>query len=477
MLNGMLNILQAYWVFISIVFTATVAFLVYRANANEISYRLMNWWYSVPWIGRTARLSGDLTRSTKPGWLRAEQTLCADYRKHIRPVSRAMFDNYLTYLRKAHDLGRRPLPLWMWLFLGVLLIAEGLGFSYLLGTQMALEGSENTRTLLMLAIVLVISGILLWITHAAGHQLYRTGLLRSCLKQFKLYDHDSLSTRTIGLSEDQSKDDREPEVSQCVNRVKARPFDAGSYVWVYIAAAAIIIIAAGSTWLRFSHFEASRVASTVSSGPDPFADSGSELPDAVTAPQQAADSKAAADTDSASKSEATAAFVMLGFIFAITQIVGIGAGYRYGFGGKEGYTAWRETRGHSDFESYYSPYERRIDTAEARLQQLQQLLTRDEGRRLDLNKSFRGYVEENGEAGPDAFAIDHRPKQAAAAEAKPDPVADALGKIEAAGKHEDKLAILLALTQEDRDAVQTQLAERKLRPSRAQVESQFEGLL
>lgn len=495
MLNGMIDILKAYWIIISAGFTLAIAFIVYRRNVEEISYRLMNWWYGLPLIGRLARLSGDLTRSNRPGWLKAEQTLCADYRKHVMPVSRATFENYHQYLKKAHDHGGRPLPVWMWLFLGVLIIAEGLGFSYLLGAQMALEGSENVRTTLMVAIVLVISGILLWVTHAAGHQLHRTGLLRSCFKQWKGSGSErSLSARTISLADDQSIDDGDPEYSQCVSRVKASPMDRGSYVLVWVAVIAITSIAIGSTWLRFSHFAASRVESTVSATSDPFGQADPQadaLPTAVTAPQEAADAKAKADGETASKSEAMAAFITLGFIFAITQIVGIGAGYRYGFSAKQSYQAWRKTRGYADYQDYLSHFEERAQTAEARLQQLQQRLGEHHHDHVPVGKKFEDYLVETAHTGVEAFAMaSSRGGSVAAkngeratpaptattANGVPDGLSDVVARIDAAGTREGKLAVLEGLSEADAEAVHAHLRERKHARSEA-VEQRFGDVL
>jgi hypothetical protein len=501
MLNGMLDILKAYWSFFAAAFGLASAFIVYRANAEEISYWLMNWWYALPFVGRLARLSGDLTRSNRPGWLKAEQTLCADYRKHVMPLSCASFANYHAFLKKAHDHGRRPLPMWMWLFLGVLIVAEGLGFSYLLGAQMALEGSENVRTTLMMAIVLVISGILLWVTHAAGHQLYRTGLLRTCFKQWKASGSEKpLSVYPISLSEDQDIDNGDPEYSQCVSRVKARPVDRGNYVWVYIAVILIGSIAVGSTWLRFSHFAATRVASTVNATADPFAEQNDSLPGVVSAPQEAADAKAERDAASASKSEATAAFVTLGFIFAITQIVGIGAGYGYGFGAKESYKAWRQTRGHSDYNDYALPFEHRVQTAEARLQQLQQRLGENEGIIVPVGKTFKDYVTETTRSGADIFAVDtilrtdagRAQAKAATTEAiaggsgsgatltdgndGEDPVGLALARVDAATTRDQKLAILADIPEEHDDAVHEKLRARRAARNGA-VEKKFGDLL
>jgi len=86
-------------------------------------------------------------------------------------------------------------------------IAEGLGFSYLLGSWMAMEGSESTRQLLMYAIVFVLCVILMLVTHAAGHQLYRSNLLSGCDKEWRSAGQPGVLAQSVGLNMDQRCDD------------------------------------------------------------------------------------------------------------------------------------------------------------------------------------------------------------------------------------------------------------------------------
>lgn len=377
---------------------------IYFAFQYRINFWWLNFWYSIPFVGKLARLSKDTTRSSNPGWLRAEETLCSDYRKHITTTSEAEFRKRLTYMSKAQDLGRHPLPGWMVAVLAVLLVAEGLGFSYLLGTWMAREGSANVHTLLMLAIVFVICTIMLFLTHAAGHQLYRTGLIKRSDKEWRDNGQEGpLRTQEVKLDDDQVVDDSAPAFTQTVNRVGTH----GSYVMVIITAIAVLAIASVSTWMRVNHLNQEMIERTAvqggstgdgnpfASGNAPAATGNSAVPAELAKPQQEADMKAKAESLSNEKGEGLAAFIMLALIFVVTQIVGIYAGYKYGFAGKESAAAYRGTRGYATYDDYMDRFEPMIQVGQAKLQTLQRNLSALGGNvRLSLNKTFDDFIRD-----------------------------------------------------------------------------------
>ncbi len=384
--------------------SALLAAVIYFAFRHRIDFWVMDTWYVLPGIGKIARLAKDTTQSSREGWLNAEKTLCADYKKFIHLVKEPVFDNRIEYLKKAHDLGRTPAPLWVMLFLVALVIAEGLGFSYMLGTWMAREGSANTHTVLMVAIVLVLCGIMVWVTHSAGRQYYRTSLLRGCFKRFKDEGGQGFFRKTIALKDPQSEDDAEPDYTQCANRVSERPGDQGGYGWVIIAVVAIAAIAILSTYMRWENLKGELIRETAmqtqqAATGNPFANGGMALPTEVTAPQKAADEKASGEAREATKGEGMAAFVMLAFIFVVTQIVGCSAGYKYGFAGKESKNAFREIQGFSTYDAYLAHYEPLIHLAESRLQALQQRLEESSHQKLALTKTFMDYLSDSAEAG------------------------------------------------------------------------------
>lgn len=374
-----------------------VSFLLFGAYLASLKFRLWvrDFLVTLPVVGDLARLSKDRTQGSD-GWLRAEEKLCSVYKPYIELMEEEGFNNRIEYLRKSADLGRTPTPFFVWLVLVVLVIAEGLGFSYLLGSWMAREGSADTHTLLMFAIVLVLCVILVAITHFAGHQYYRTSLLRSCFARFKDLGSNEYAVKSVSLNRDQSVDDAEPEFKQIVNRVAKHSHDKGSYAGGVIAIIAIIVIGVGSTYMRMKNLEVEMVRESAAmaqdAGSNPFASS--SLPIEITEPQHAADKKAQSDAQSATVGEGIAAFVILGFIFVITQIVGMGAGYKYGFAGRESKDAYVKLGGAATYEDYFAYFQPLRDLVNSRLKDLQQRIEEKSHTKLALTKTFGDYLLE-----------------------------------------------------------------------------------
>lgn len=361
---------------------ATLALLVaaYAYVRRDTSFALTDLSYTFPIIGKLARFSQDYSESSYKGWLNVEMALCRDYAKHISALSKGQFDNNILYLKKTYDHGRRPMPFWSLVMLASLVIMEGLGFSYILGSFMAQEGSENTRNLLMVAIVLVLATILVWVTHSAGHQLFRTGLLRNCFREFQTSGAKAFSSQVVSLDEDQHVDDRHPEHVQCANRMVSKPGDRGNHSWVWVAALLILAIAVGSTVLRIEMMHTTQIEDAQS----PAAMFGSAPPPSPTADPAAAFLENAAFTG----------FAMLAVIFVVTQIVGMSLGYRYGFAGKQSRDARHATKGHADYDGYWEPIQRRINIANLRLHTLHRLLEKHSPRPLEFTKNFIDFIRE-----------------------------------------------------------------------------------
>lgn len=379
-----------------------IVLAIYLACKFRIDFMLMNFWYGLPVVGKIARLSKDTTRYGKdPSWTLSERTLCDAYKQFIHFTPEVEFDKRVSYLSKAQDLGRTQTPLWMMALLCVLVLAEGLGFSYMLGTWMAGEsGSENVRQVLMWAIVFVLCVIFVFVMHNAGHQLYKANLIRSCDQDWRNdQQKGKFVSRSYKLKDEQHLDDAEPEYRQCVNRVGTKR----SYVMVILAGVIIVFVSVLSTYMRVKHLEAERTAQTALMAPaadsgangNPFDKLGQALPAEIVEGQAKADAKAASDGHAAYKDEGLAAFMMLAFIFAVTQFVGIAAGYRWGFAGRESKQAYQGTRGFSTYDDYQAFYSPLIQVSQSKLQALQQKMSeRAANEGLKLRHTFDDYLEE-----------------------------------------------------------------------------------
>jgi hypothetical protein len=387
------------------------------AYRSTLEFWLNHWKYTFPVLGKTARLSRHGIHG-QAGWTDSERTLCGDYNKFISYLSKEEFNKRNAYLAKADDSGRSPTPVWLLVLLTVLVIAEGLGFSYLLGSWMARDGSANTHTLLMVAIVLVLCVIMVFLTHVAGHQLYRSNLVVRSRKQWKQdKSQERFSSRKVKLDDDQSVDDNEPDYTQVANRVGT----SHSYFMMGVTVAVILIIAVTSTWMRWSNLNAeqTREAMGMSQSADagnPFA-TANAVPAELVSSQKAADDRARAEESSSTRSEGAAAFITLAVIFVVTQIVGIFGGFAWGFGGRESRAAWKTTKGFTTFEDYNNYFAPLRAITQSQLENLQKRMAEN----ADISgktftKTFRDYVMEQRaqselDAAPVRAPVDTRPIQ------------------------------------------------------------------
>ena len=316
------------------------------------------------------------------GWTKGENTMCGDFKKFIPAMDRFEFENSKEYIKKAGDLGRSPIPFWLIVVIGLLIIAEGMGFSFLLGTFIAPDGTGDTYTLLMVAIVLTLCIVLGFIMHFAGHQLHRTRLIENSRRDWQetnSADNRPFKTSEIGVHQPQNIDDADPPYTQVANRVG----DRGSYTMVIIAALTILSIAFGSTYMRMKGLDKAHAQETLGrpsqpqSAPtgNPFAKSNDGLPAEVAGSNDKAIVKGENQSADAGTIEAYSAFAILAVIFVITQIVAITAGFKWGFAGKEGKAAFERTRGFASWtevrevkDRYIEPVEELVTKLHARFQ-------------------------------------------------------------------------------------------------------------
>jgi hypothetical protein len=363
-------------------FLAAAAFAFFKRD----SFLLTDFAYRFPFVGKLNRYALDYSEANRGKWLNVETALCHDYARHVTALSKSEFDKNSEYLRKAYDHGRKPMPLKIMALLTLLIAMEALGFSYLLSSWMSIESSQNERALLTFAIVCVLAAILVWVTHAAGQQLYRTRLLRSCFQQFQAQRHPDDSapkgkvyiSQIISLRENQFDDREQPQHVQCSNRVATTPTDHGSYAWVWVAAILIIFIAIISTILRIETLHSM-----------PFVVSGGE----------GVSTQNARNLAIAREYAAISSFGILSAIFVVTQLVGVSVGYRYGFAGKQSSEAYRAINGCADYETYFAPVRRRMSIADLRLTTLHRLMEKRLPHEMEWKYDFLDFIREERQRG------------------------------------------------------------------------------
>jgi hypothetical protein len=397
----------AAWSLVSVM----LALVVVVSLWDKIRWWWHNTWYSFPFIGRLASLARDRNPDTaKPGWFKAERALCRDYKKFIRIQDEHDFDEKITYLTKAGDIGRSQTPGWIWLLTLSMVFVEAMGFSYVLAGYTLPGASENLQQTGAYGIAFLISVILVAFTHFAGHELYKSNQIKNARREW-IEDNRryKLTTGVIPLARPQSIDDDQPTYAQLANRVGTSP----SYVITAATAIFVVIIACFATYVRGQVLEkdltrqvagqvqqGSKNQNSALSGLDMSASASNTIPDADRQSSREADVKAIEDEANLDRHGGWGTFIVLAFVFMFLQLLGVIFGYRWGFAGKnssESYRAIGSGR-YATYADVREHYREIADTAQSKLETLQQKImdanstTGITGQHL--NKSFFDFMQE-----------------------------------------------------------------------------------
>lgn len=351
-----------------------IAFLISKRDA--LSWIWINFWYSFPLIGRIARMSGDINKdATHPNWYKSERTLCADYRRFVRLRDEYDFMQKQTYLRKADDLGRSPMPGWVWALTAMLVIVEAFGFSYVLAGYTLPGASENMQQIGALGIAFLVAVILVAFTHFSGHELYVSGKIKLArLVWVQDGRVNKLQTRAVSLAEAQEADDEHPPYTQMINRIGSNQV---SYKFTIATVIVVVLVAVGATYVRGQVLEKELSNMTLGqSAPSTsvFGTIKSDLPPDIAAAKKITDDKVISDLQSTDRKGGWGTFIVLAVIFVFLQVLGIIFGYKWGFAGKQSEAAWVAV-GRGKYNSYAEirdDYQNVSDTAQGKLEELQQ---------------------------------------------------------------------------------------------------------
>jgi hypothetical protein len=379
-------------------------------------FHWFNFVYGLPLIGTMSKLKDATPDAKDKSWTRAEKKLCTDYGQFIQLGDIEAFNNRAEYLRKAGDLGVKPMPGWIWVFLWLLIIAEGFGFAYSLGTWMAMEGSENTFAILMVVVALVIAVPSATLSHEAGVRFHRYMERKRNYQDWKAgrrNNDDQFKTEIIALQKDQSSDDNLFAFNQYANRAHSKI----SLLPLWGAIAWAIVVVAGSTTMRISHLEKVMAQESVGAVSSQSANSGNPFaaPAELAQPQVAAEDKAGKDIKSSTLVEGSAAFIMLAFLYLATQGVGAAVAAKYAFLGSQSEAAYNGNFGFETYDDFLRYYEPIVQIAQARLQTLQERLgnSPDNNRGMQLHHSFDDYLVEQRQKGIDRKAQNTTPNSSA----------------------------------------------------------------
>ena len=191
-------------------------------------------------------------------------------------------------------------------------------------------------------IAFLISISLVFLTHHTGQELHKRSLINKARTWWHA-DPDKDRPNLIGnmnkvrLDHDEL-DDAKPAYLQILHRIdhngKATP---GFPIWTVITLIAIIGVATTATYIRYETYIKEKTSETIGASPTPNSIfslgnlESNDLPDALTAPQDEALSKAKSEQESAQDAASLTTYGVLAAVFVLIQIIGIGIGYKKWF--------------------------------------------------------------------------------------------------------------------------------------------------
>jgi hypothetical protein len=397
------------WSTVSVV----LAMVVIALNWPKVRWWWHNTWYSMPLIGRIARLSKDANEDrSDPPWRKAEKTLCRDYKKFIRIQDEHDFNEKITYLTKAGDIGRRATPHLIWVLVAALVFVEAMGFSYVLAGYTIPGASENLQQTASYGIAFLLAVILVALTHFSGHELYHSGKIKHARQEWVEGGRKGKTTTgTVALAKPQSVDDDQPGYVQLMNRVGTSP----SYYATIATIVFVLIVAVFATYVRGQVLEkqlqqqitgqTSTATVSVTLNSDGLNMSASQnskgivLPADDAAANRNAEHKAIEDEVNIDRHGGWGTFIVLAFIFVFLQILGVFFGFRWGFAGQQSEDAFNSIGAgrYSSYADVREHYKDIADTAQSKLEQLQQKLMErnsmsgNDG--LHTSKSFYDFMD------------------------------------------------------------------------------------
>lgn len=380
------------WYLLSAIVASLIGFVLWISN----TFKGMDFWMAHGFLfGKRISKLAESIAPRDGGWKQGEKELCTAYGRYI-PVglSKEQFAEQRTFLRKASAHNRKPMSYWGWALLLLFTAAEALGFAFILGAMTTGDVvSANWQVVAGIGTLIVLSGGLVFLMHAAGHQYYRSKLLTHCHEQFDGRTDKNIATTTITLDQDQSIDDASPQHAQIMSRVADPITERGSYGLVWFAGILIVLIVVLSVGLRFYNYDKEQSESIA----NPAAENvfAGKLPEDVVNPQIRSDEKAGSDIRRSDLMAHSFGFVTLAVIFVMTQIIGIVMSYRRGFPSKGCETAYVNTLGCDTYGEYREHYRPLQELADGRLQELQRVMDKKHsGQKVSSGKGFKDYLLE-----------------------------------------------------------------------------------
>jgi hypothetical protein len=387
----MIDVLLAHSGALAVVVFLLLAIVILTAWWESISLSLQSALHSLPFIGGIAWLARRQRRPTterKYSDTTAVLALCGSYARFIRVLSRADYDNYMNYLRKAGDLGRRPFPPLLRIVFFCMVLVEAAVLAYVLAGWTLPGASEFAQQVAAFGIGFLIAVILVFFTHWAGLEIYQANHFRRDRNEWVADGrHGSLYGPDLSLNDTQSVDDHEPAYRQRATRGHGNM----TYALTAITVVMVLAVGIGAAFVRGQVIEQELVLESAmrAKAVQRFE---SNLPAAARA-DSAAEQQMIQQEISIKRRGGWATLVILSIIFFFLQLLGIFFGYRYSFNGrlsKDAYRALKADR-FSSYSELLQYYDRVADIAQSKVERLQQLIEQKYGDGMGDSSRWRQY--------------------------------------------------------------------------------------
>jgi hypothetical protein len=361
-MDGILAFLSLYRLWVSAVIATIILILLIIKFWDRIKFWWLCFWTSFPVVGTIASLY-KLKETERDGWFKSEKTICSKFYSFYRNLlgkDPDFYANCALYLEKAQETDRKEAPLMVWIVIFLLVVAEALGFAYVLAGYTIPGASESLQQKGALAIAFVISVILVGFTHFTGGEIYRNSVYKKIREWWINDDNDKPRLKPdneeITLQNNRADDGR-PKYIKVLNRVNANANVTPKWHITVITAILIALIAVGATYVRGQVLEKQLNQEISNIGINIYDNAPSELGQI----QENADKKALEEQQDADRKGGWATFIVLAVLFVFIQILGILLGYKWGFVGKESKKAYSYIKGFYSAEEFEDYYEREKD--------------------------------------------------------------------------------------------------------------------
>lgn len=288
-----------------------VSIILFWKYWHDIAFWRMNFFYNWPLIGRMSKHKNSLHQDEKSKWYDGEKKLCADYYPYYKKYlgrNSDFFENCQSYLAKAGETGRKNTPIWLWVILIPMVLAEAYMFGLVVGSFLGnLTGNQVTQTAYIFAFLLAVG--LVPLTKKTGYEWYNNSLIKKIVT-WRNMDRENgvaanLRPNTQVRLDNNNIDANDKDYQQILNRLNSvnaevKPSYGYTVVTIFVLATIAIISFVERAALNQDITDQTPVA-------------------------------------------AYATFFFFSLLFLIIQLIGILAGYTWGFASKQGEEAWKYT--------------------------------------------------------------------------------------------------------------------------------------